>query len=118
MVNLDDGLVGVVFLMCLARVVFAGGVNRPRDELAIRAIADDDVNVVHLTVIDRSAERLDRVDDDGVGGGGVQFGVRHRLRDLVFAVPNIVFGHKGLPPGVDGKKLLASISIMRKYFPQ
>ena len=50
--NLDDELVGVVFLVCLARVVFAGGVNRPRDELATRAFADDDVNVVHLTVIE------------------------------------------------------------------
>ena len=68
LVNLDDGLVGVVFLVCLARVVFAGGVNRPHDELATQAFADDDVNVVHLTVIDRSAERLDRVDDDGVRG--------------------------------------------------
>ena len=97
LVNRHDGLVGVVFLVCLARVVFAGGVNRPRDELAIRAIADDDVNVVHLTVIDRSAERLDRVDDDGVRGGGVQLGVQHRLRDLVFAAPNMGFGHKGSP---------------------
>ena len=49
MVNLDDGLVGVVFLVCLARVVFAGGVNRPREVFAIFAFADDDENVVHLT---------------------------------------------------------------------
>ena len=33
----------------LARVVVAGGVNRPRDVFAIRAFADDDENVVHLT---------------------------------------------------------------------
>ena len=97
LVNLDDGLVGVVFLVCLARVVFAGGVNRPHDELATRAFADDDVNVVHLTVIDRSAERLDRVDDDGVRVVGVQ---RDRVRDLVFAVPNMGSVTRVLPPGV------------------
>ena len=49
LVNRHDGLVGVVFLVCLARVVFAGGVDRPRDVFAIRAFADDDENVVHLT---------------------------------------------------------------------
>ena len=74
LVNRHDGLVGVVFLVCLARVVFAGGVNRPHDVFATRAFADDDVNVVHLTVVERWAERLDRVDDDGVRGGGVQLG--------------------------------------------
>ena len=99
LVNLNDGLVDVGFLVCLARVVFAGGVNRARDVFAIRAFADDDENVVHLMVIDRSAELLDRVDDDGVRGGCVQLGVQHRLRDLVFAVPNMRFGHKGLPSG-------------------
>ena len=31
LVNRHDGLVGVVFLVCLARVVFVGGVDRPRD---------------------------------------------------------------------------------------
>jgi hypothetical protein len=97
LVNRHDGLVGVVFLMCLARVVFAGGVNRPRDVFAIRAFADDDENVVRLTVLSAlvglRAELLDRVDDDGVRGGGVQ----HRLRDLVFAALNMGFGHKGSP---------------------
>ena len=55
LVNRHDGLAGVVFLVCLARVVFAGGVDRPRDVFAIRAFADDDENVVHLTsaVVDR-----------------------------------------------------------------
>ena len=49
LVNRHDGLVGVVFLVCLARVVFAGGVDRPRDVFATRAFADDDENVVQLT---------------------------------------------------------------------
>ena len=40
LVNLDDGLVGVVFLVCLARVVIVGGVKRPRDVFAIAAFAD------------------------------------------------------------------------------
>ena len=73
LVNLNDGLVGVVFLVCLARVVFAGGVNRPRDVSATRAFADDDENVVHLTLLSALvglwAEPRDRVDDDGVRGG-------------------------------------------------
>ena len=34
LVNLDDGLVGVVFLVCSARVVIVGGVKRPHDEFA------------------------------------------------------------------------------------
>ena len=97
LVNRHDGLVGVVVLVCLARVVFVGGVDRPRDVFAIRAFAGDDENVVHLTVLSALvglwAEPRDRVDDDGVRGSGVQ----HRLRDLVFAVPNIGFGHKGSP---------------------
>ena len=42
-------------------------------------------------------EPRDRVDDDGVRGGGVQLGVQYRLRDLVFAAPNMGFGHKGSP---------------------
>ena len=50
LVHRHDGLVGVVVLVCLARVVFAGGVNRPHDELATRAFAGDDENVVHVTV--------------------------------------------------------------------
>ena len=92
LVNRHEGLVGVVFLVCSARVVSVGGVDRAHDVSATPAFADDDENVVHLTVIDRSAERLDRVDDDGVRGGCVQLGVQHRLRDLVFAVPNMRFG--------------------------
>ena len=97
--NLDDGLVGVVCLVCLARVVLVGGVNRPRDVFAIRAFADDDENVVHLTpcVVAPWAELFDRVDDEGVRVVGVQ---RDRVRDLVAAGPNMGFGHKVLPPGV------------------
>ena len=49
LVHRHDGLVGVVFAVCLARVVFAGGVHGPRDVFAIGAFADDDENVVHLT---------------------------------------------------------------------
>ena len=49
LLNRHDGLTGVVFLVCLARVVVAGGVNRPRDVCAIRAFTDDDENVVLLT---------------------------------------------------------------------
>ena len=49
LVHRHDGLVGVVFLVGLARVVVAGGVNRPRDVFAIPAFADDDENIVHLT---------------------------------------------------------------------
>ena len=48
LVNRHDGLVGVVFVVCLARVVFAGGVDRPRNVFAIPALADDDENVVHF----------------------------------------------------------------------
>ncbi len=49
--NRQDGLVGVVFLMCLARVVFAGGVNHPRDVLAVPVFTDDDEKAVHVTPI-------------------------------------------------------------------
>ena len=56
MLNLDDGLAGVVFPVCLARVVFARGVDRPRDVFAIPAFADDDENVVHLTVVEPCPE--------------------------------------------------------------
>ena len=38
LVNRHEGLVGVVVLVCLARVVFVGGVNRPRDVFAIRSL--------------------------------------------------------------------------------
>ena len=48
LVNRHDGLVGVVFLVGLARVVVAGGVDRPHDVFATRAFAGDDENVVHL----------------------------------------------------------------------
>ena len=47
--NRHEGLVGVVVLVCLARVVFVGGVDRPRDVCATPAFADDDENVVQLT---------------------------------------------------------------------
>src|SRR6476646_6716673 len=47
-VNGHDGLVGVVFVVCLACVVFAGGIHRPRNVFAIPAFADDDENVVHF----------------------------------------------------------------------
>jgi hypothetical protein len=43
-----EGLVGVVVLVCLARIVFVGGVKRPRNVVAIAIFADDDENVVHL----------------------------------------------------------------------
>ena len=98
--NLDDGFVGVVFLVCSARVVLVGGVNRPHDELATRAFADDDVNVVHLTVIDRSAELRDRVDDDGVRGSGVQLGVSTAC--AIWSLLHQTWGSvtRVLPPGV------------------
>jgi hypothetical protein len=48
LVNLDDELVGVVFMVCLARVVVVGGVDRSRNVSAIPAFADDDENVVHF----------------------------------------------------------------------
>ena len=38
--NLDGGFVGVVFLVCLARVVIVGGVKRPRDVFAVAAFAE------------------------------------------------------------------------------
>ena len=86
--NRHDGLVGVVFLVCLARVVFAGGVDRPRDVFATGAFADDDENVVDLTLVERWAEFLDRVDDEGVRVVGVQ---RNHGRYLFFVAPNMVF---------------------------
>jgi hypothetical protein len=42
LVNRHEGLVGVVVLVCSARVVFVGGVKRPRDVVATGAFADDD----------------------------------------------------------------------------
>jgi hypothetical protein len=92
--NLDDSLVGVVFLVCLARVVQVGCIKRPRDVIAIAAFADDDENVMHLTPVDRWAEFLDRVDDEAVRVVGVQ---RDRVRDLFAAVPNMGLDHKGSP---------------------
>ena len=47
--NRHNGLVDVVCLVCLAQVVLAGGVHRPRDVFAIRAFVDDDEDVVHLS---------------------------------------------------------------------
>ena len=102
LVNRHDGLVGVVFVVCLARVVVVGGVNRPHNVSATPAFAGDDENVVHLTVLSALvglwAELRDRVDDDGVRGGGVQ--PPDRVRDLSAAVLNMGFGHKGLLRGV------------------
>ena len=71
MVNRHEGLVGVIFLVCLARVVFAGGVDRPRDVFATGAFVDDDENVVDLTLVARWAELLHRVDGEGVRVLGV-----------------------------------------------
>jgi hypothetical protein len=94
LVNRHEGLVGVVFLVCLARVVFAGGVDRPRDVFATGAFADDDENVVDLTLVVRWAEFLDRVDDEGVRVVGVQ---RNHGRYLVFVAPNMVLLHRAFP---------------------
>ena len=52
MVDRHEGLVGVVVLVCLARVVFVGGVDRPRNVFALRAFADDDENVMRLMRVD------------------------------------------------------------------
>ena len=79
LLNLDDGLAGVVFPVRLARVVFARGVDRPRDVFAIPAFADDDENVVHLTVVEPCPEVIDRGGDEGVRVVGVQ---RDHGRDL------------------------------------
>jgi hypothetical protein len=92
--NLDDSLVGVVFLVCLARVVQVGGIKRPRDVIAIAVFADDDEHVMHLTPVDRWAEFLDRVNDEAVRVVGVQ---RDRMRNRFAAVPNMGLGHKGSP---------------------
>ena len=51
LVNRHEGLVGVVVLMCSARVVSVGGVDRPHHVCATPAFADDDENVVQLTVV-------------------------------------------------------------------
>ncbi len=51
LVNRHDGLVGVIFLVCLARVVLVCCVDRPHDVFATGAFADDDENVVHPTVV-------------------------------------------------------------------
>ena len=72
LVNRHEGLVGVVVVVCLAGIVEVGGVKRPRDVFAVRALADDDEHVMQFTLVDRSAEPRDRIDDDGVRGGGVQ----------------------------------------------
>ena len=73
--NRHDGLVGVVFLVCLACVVFAGGVDRPRDVFATLAFADDDENVVHLipAVVEPWRELLGSSGDEAARVGGVVF---------------------------------------------
>ena len=60
-----------------------------------RAFANDDENVMHLTVVERWAEFLDPVDDEGVRVVGVQ---RDRVRDLFAAVPNMGIVTRVLPP--------------------
>ena len=40
LVNLDDEFVGVVFLVCLARVVIVCGVKRPRDVFAVAGLRE------------------------------------------------------------------------------
>jgi hypothetical protein len=94
LVNRHDGLVGVVFLVCLARVIFAGGADRPCDVFAIPAFADDDENVVHPTVVDpgTSSSRPRRRRSRSLGG--VQ---RNYRRDLVVAITNMGLRHKGSP---------------------
>ena len=79
LLNLDDGLAGVVFPVRLARVVFARGVHRPRDVFAIPTFADDDENVVHLTVVEPCPAPLDPGGDGAVRVGGQQ---PDRGRDL------------------------------------
>ena len=91
LVNRHEGLVGVIFLVCLARVVFAGGVDRPRDVFATGAFVDDDENVVDLTLVVRWTELLHRVDGEGVRVVGVQ---RNHGRYLASVAPNMVLLHR------------------------
>lgn len=97
LVNRHDGLVGVVFVVCLACVVFAGGVDCPRDVWAIPAFADDDENVVHLAVVEPCPALLDPGGGEAVRLGGVQ---RDGGRDLMAAVATVGFSHKGSLPSV------------------
>ena len=95
LVNRHDGLVGVVFLVCLARVVFAGGVDRPRDVFATRAFADDDENVVHLTAW---SNRDQHVSTPAVTKAFAWVVSSETACAIWFvAVPNMGFGHKGSP---------------------
>ena len=92
MVDRHDGFVGVVFLMCLARIVFGGGANRARDVFAIHAFADDDEDVVHLTVVDPWPALL-----DPGGHEAVRVIVeRVRVRGLVAAETNMGLRHEVL----------------------
>jgi hypothetical protein len=68
LVHRHNGLVGVVFPVGLAHVVFAGSVNRPRDESAIPAFADDDEHVV----VEPWPALLDPGGDEAVRLDGVQ----------------------------------------------
>ncbi|MGY4652326.1 hypothetical protein ACVWWN_006122 [Mycobacterium sp. URHB0021] len=52
LVNRHEGLVGVVFVVCLAGIVEVSGVMSPRDVFAIPAFADDDVHVTHRTRVE------------------------------------------------------------------
>jgi hypothetical protein len=58
LVNRHEGLVGVVVLVCLARVVVVGGANRPHDVSATQAFADDDEYVVHVKPPVRAATKV------------------------------------------------------------
>ena len=93
--NPDDSLVGVRFLVCLPRVVEVVRIKHPRHVIAIAAFADDE-NVMHLTLLDGCAEFLDRIDDEAVRVVGVQ---RDRMHDLFAAVPNMGLVTRALPPG-------------------
>ena len=96
--NLDDGLVGVVFVVCSARVVIVGGVKRPPNVFAIRAFADNDENVVHLipAVVGQCLALLDTGGDEAIRVGGVQWDHGRDLRHLAA----VRFRHKVLLPGV------------------
>ena len=58
MVDRHERLVGVVVLVCLARVVVVGGVNRAHHVSATQAFADDDENVVHVKPPVRAATKV------------------------------------------------------------
>ena len=85
--NRHDELVGVVLTVCLARVVFAGGDNRPHKVFAIRAFADDDENVVHLgpALVEPRPALLDPRRDEAVGRAEIELCHRGLFR-LVLSV--------------------------------